>query len=178
MKRIHLFTLLAVILLFALPLSAQDLGLQRLSGKVGIIFPKDAGTGFMLGAAADMGELTKDLSLVPLLSYWSSSKDESGVSTSFSNVQIGADVQYNLKDVKGMYVGGGLALNFISVSWEYDMFGTTYDGSESETRFGIAFLAGYELPIGKNTGFVNAKYNLISDFNTFAINIGMWFDMK
>ena len=178
MKRIRLFTILAVMLLFALPLSAQNLGLQRLSGKVGIIFPKDAGTGFMLGAAADMGELTKDLSLIPLISYWSSSKDESGINVSLSNIQIGADVQYYLKDVKGMYVGGGLSLNFATVTAETNIFGSTYSADASETKIGIGILAGYELPVGNNIGFVNAKYHLISDINTFAINIGMWFDMK
>ncbi len=182
MKKFYAVLFVMAILFITIPASASDLGFKRLGGKVGIIFPKDLGTGFMLGAAADMGEITDDLSLVPLLSYWSSSKSEGDFDYGISNFQIGADVQYYLKDVKGLYFGGGLSINFVSFSFDYPAQYQTLFGvgetSTSETKVGIDFLAGYEIPIGKNNGFANVKYSLISDMNTFLINIGMWFDMN
>ena len=180
MKKFVVLMVVAVLVLISLPASAAEMGLKRIAGKVGVVFPKDLGTGFMLGAAADMGELTDNLNLVPLISYWKSSKSESGLDYGLSNFQIGADVQYSLKETKGLYFGGGLSINFasISVDWPPEYAPYVSSNSASETKIGIDFLAGYELPIGKNTGFANVKYNLISDINTFEINIGMWFDMK
>jgi opacity protein-like surface antigen len=179
MKKIYAVVLVMAVLFLSSPVSAAELGLKRLAGKVGVIFPKDLGTGFMLGAAADMGELTENLTLVPLLSYWSSSKSESGFDYGISNFQIGADVQYAYKEVKGLYFGGGLSLNFLSFSYDVPPeYGPYYAGSTSDTKVGFDLLAGYEIPVGKNIGFANLKYNLISDMNTFMINVGVWFDMK
>ena len=181
MKKFCLLLMVAVMLIATIPVSAADMGLKRLGGKVGIIFPKDLDMGFMLGAAADMGEITDNLKLIPLISYWNAGKSESGVDLSFTNIQIGADVQYYLKDVKGLYFGGGLTINFQSASVdvppEYAQF--ISETSTSETDIGFGLLGGYEMPLGKTaTGFAQAKYNIISDFNTFAIMLGVWFDMK
>jgi len=180
MKKFSFLLLIAVILLATIPASASDLGLKRLGGKVGIIFPQDLDMGFMLGAAADMGELTDDLKLIPLISYWSAGTTESGYDFSFSNFQVGADVQYYLKDVKGLYFGGGLSINFTTVSWDIPAeLAAYYPDSESKTKIGIGLLGGYEMPLGKTTtGFAQAKYNIISDASTFEINLGVWFDMK
>jgi len=182
MKKIFTLTLVLAILFLTIPASASDIEFKRLGGKVGVIFPEDLGTGFMLGAAADMGEFTDNLSFVPLISYWKSNKSEGDFDYGISNIQIGADVQYYLKDVKGLYFGGGLSINFATFSFDYPAEYQTFLGgtetSTSETKVGIDLLAGYEIPIGKNNGFANVKYNLISDMNTFMINIGMWFDMN
>lgn len=177
MRKFSLMLMVAVMLLATIPVSASDIGLKRLSGKVGIIFPKDLDMGFMLGAAADLGELTDDLKLIPLISYWNAGTTESGYDFSYSNFQIGADAQYYLKDVKGLYFGGGLSINF--QSWSWDVPAGTIEDSGSNTDIGIGLLGGYEMPIGKTTtGFAQAKYNIISDANTFEINLGVWFDMK
>lgn len=172
--------LVALVLFIAVPASAGNLQLKSISGQAGVIFPEDLGTGFMLGASANMGELTENLNLVPLVGYWNSGKSENGWDWSFSNFQIGADVQYYLKDQKGLYFGGGLSLNFLSVSVDLpaDYIGFGFETSSSDTKVGIDFLAGYEMPVGDNLGFANVKYHLISDVNTFMINVGMWFDMK
>jgi hypothetical protein len=191
MKKIIVLMLVAFVLSLTLPASASDMGLKRINGQVGFLFPSspgiDYGVGFLLGAGADIGEITDDLHLVPSLSYWILSADPEGgtvegLDVSASNFQIAVDLQYYLKDVKGLYFGGGLSLNFMSISFdfppEYAQFGYGSE-SDSKTRVGIGLLGGYEMPINKTTtGFAHLKYNIISDMNTFAVVFGVWFDMK
>lgn len=190
MKKIFVLLVISLVLSLSLPASAADMGLKRLNGQLGLLFPStdglSYGVGWQLGAGADLGEITDDLHLVPSLSYWILSPEPEGGSVegfdlSASNFQIAVDVQYYLKDVKGLYFGGGLSLNFKSASWdvppEYQQFFPS--GSDSETDVGFGLLGGYEMPFNKTTtGFAHAKYNIISDLNTFAIVFGVWFDMK
>jgi len=185
MRKIFVLMAIALVLSLSIPASAADMGLKRLNGQLGLLFPSTPnlsyGVGFLIGAGADLGEITDDLHLVPSLSYWILSPEVEGyessaVDVSASNFQIAVDVQYYLKDVKGLYFGGGLSLNFNSASIEYQ--GTEL-GSGSGTDVGLGLLGGYEMPINKSTtGFAHLKYNIISDFNTFAIVFGVWFDMK
>jgi len=188
MKKIFILMVIAFVLSLSIPASASDIGLKRLNGQLGLLFPSTPnlsyGVGFQLGAGADLGEITDDLHLVPSLSYWILSPEVEGASSldaSASNFQIAVDVQYYLKDVKGLYFGGGLSINFVSISWdlppEFAQFEGDYDASSTE--FGIGLLGGYEMPINKKTtGFAHLKYNIISDFNTLAIVFGVWFDMS
>ncbi len=190
MKKIFLLVVIISVLAFTLPASASDLGLKRINGQAGLIFPSTKGlsygVGFLVGAGVDVGEITDNLHLVPSLSYWIMSPEVEGASTldaSASNFQIAVDLQYYLKDVKGLYFGGGLSLNFKSISIDYppevaQFFGAS-SASDSETDVGFGLLAGYEMPFNKTTtGFAHLKYNIISDLNTFAIVFGVWFDMK
>lgn len=190
MKKIFVLMLVVFVLSLTLPASAADMGLKRINGQVGLLFPStdniDYGVSFLLGAGADVGEITDNLHLVPSLSYWILNADleggaESGVDVSASNFQIAVDLQYYLKEVKGLYFGGGLSINFKSISVDFPPEIAQYvgDTSDSETDIGIGLLAGYEMPIAKTTtGFAHLKYNIISDLNTFAVVFGVWFDMK
>lgn len=192
MRKIFVLVMILSVLSLTLPASASDMGLKRLNGQLGLLFPSTTGlsygVGFQIGAGADLGEITDNLNLVPSLSYWIMSPDiegaeSSGLDASASNFQIAVDVQYYLKDVKGLYLGGGLSLNFKSISIDYPpeiaQFIGESSSSGSETDVGFGLLAGYEMPFNKKTtGFAHAKYNIISDMNTFAIVFGVWFDMK
>jgi hypothetical protein len=190
MKKFFVLMVIALVLSLSLPASAANMGLKRLNGQLGLLFPSTEGlsygVGFLLGAGADMGEITDNLHLVPSLSYWIMSPDIEGAETSgfdvsASNFQIAVDLQYYLKDVKGLYFGGGLSVNFVSISFDYPPEYAQYigDTSASDTEIGIGLLGGYEMPINKTTtGFAHAKYNIISDLNTFAIVFGVWFDMS
>jgi len=185
MKKFVVITVAALFLFVSLPASAANMGLKRLNGQVGLLFPSTTGisynTSFLIGAGADLGEITDNLNLIPSLSYWIISAEPIfGADVSASNFQIAADVHYYLKDVKGLYFGGGLSLNFSSISWDYTYNGfPVQGGSGSGTDIGLGLLGGYEIPLGKTgTGFAQAKYNIISDLNTFGIIIGVWFDMK
>lgn len=192
MKKIFVLMAVVLILSLSLPASAANMGLKRVNGQVGILFPStsgiDYGFSLSLGAGADFGEITDNLILVPNLSYWIMNANPpgslSGADFSASNFQIEVDVQYYLKDVKGLYFGGGPSINFTSISTEYTVtypfIGTqTYGGSASDTKIGLGLLGGYETMVGNSlTGFAQAKYNIVSDVNTFAIIVGVWFDVN
>lgn len=175
-------SLVLVLILFAtLSVNASGLGLYSIAPKVGVILPESPwNTGFMFGAEADLGELTENLHLVPVVGYWSSKYDLGGADLSLSNIQIGGDVHYFIPSAQGLFVGGGIGLNFLSVDLpSFSFFGqTSGGGSDSQTKFGFGFLAGYMIPINSVQAFVKAKYNLISDFNTFEINAGVAFSLN
>jgi hypothetical protein len=189
MKKIIVLAVVVSVLSLTLPATASDLGLKRINGQAGLLFPSTPGISynlsFLLGAGVDVGEITDNLHLVPSLSYWIMSADPEGGSVegldvSAGNFQICVDLQYYLEKVKGLYFGGGLSLNFKSISFDYNVVGFgSGSASGSETDVGLDLLAGYEIPLSKkNTGFAHLKYNIISDMNTFAIVFGVWFDMK
>jgi len=182
---------LTIILTFSLLTigSAQNFALNSVGGRVGVVFPEDWDTGFYLGATANVGEITDNLEMYPSLSYWSAGFSEAGVDLSLSNIQIAGDIHYFLENVQGLYFGGGISINFFSFDFPsveviYDPvtglpvdYRSTTD-SESKTKFGIGVLAGYEIPIGNNMGFVEGKYNIISDFGTFELGVGILFDIS
>lgn len=176
MKRV-LPVLLLVFMLSGV--SFADLGLKSVAPQIGLVFPKSPfSTGFEIGAIANMGEFSPGFGLYPLITYWHAGGSEAGVDLSFSNFQIGGDVQYYFKEAPGLFAGAGLSLNFMSVSTEVTVPGFgSYTASGSDTKVGLGLLAGYEMPIDKYKGFAKAKYNLISDTNTFELVIGLYFDI-
>jgi len=175
MKKITLFVILVVLCSSAF---AGNLGLKSIAPKIGLAMPENLDTTFYLGVGAKMGEITDNLELVPFLGFWSSGKDELGWDWSFSDFQFGADVHYGIKGVEGLYGGGGLSFNIFTSKWEYTYLGQKHDDSDSEFKIGFDILAGYETPIGSKTAFAEIKYNIINDFNTLEITVGVNFDLK
>jgi len=162
--------------------SAQGLGFKAIAPQLGLIMPEDPwDTGFMFGAKVNLGEISPGIGLYPFAGYWSSKYTYNLISTdlTLSNIQIGADVQYFLPSVKGLYLGGGLSLNFLSIEAPtYNPFtGESTTASTSDTKFGIGLLAGYEVPLGSSMGFIQGKYNIISDFNTIELTVGYYFNL-
>jgi hypothetical protein len=182
----NLLTILLLILAFGMisTSSAQGLSLKAIAPQVGLVMPEDPwDMGFHVGAKVNMGELSDNLGLYPFVGYWSSkySYDYLDLSEdiSLSNIQIGADVHYHIASAKGLYVGGGLSFNILSVDVPvYNPFtGNVTTESDSESKIGIGLLAGYELPLGSNLGFIQGKYNIISDLNTLELTVGMYFNL-
>ena len=115
---------------------AQGLGLKSITAKVGVILPEDPwDSGFQFGAKADMGEIAENFHLYPVFEYWSSSLG----SLDLTNIQIGAETHYAIENVKGLYVGAGLVLNFVSI----DLPSTTVFGTipSAEDQSQILILA-------------------------------------
>ncbi len=164
-----LFIIVLSVMLFS-SFGYSQLGFKTIRAKVGVIMPEDPWeTGFDIGGAVDLGELTKNLHLVPNLAYWSSSYTLDLGSyfgtydISINNFQMGADVNYFFMD--NLYGGGGLSLNFLG------------GDIDSEIRFGFDVLAGGIYRLKSFNIYAEARYNFISDFNTFELVAGVEFPL-
>ena len=122
MKKI--FAVAAVTALVTSLSFAQQLGLHDIGGGIGYVSVSFNSTsdqtlgGFLIAAHANLGELAKDLTLVPDIQYFSTSKDIDGGTWKVSNFGINANVHYNF-EMEGMvkpYVGAGLGINFLSTT--------------------------------------------------------------
>ncbi|HLP15951.1 MAG TPA: outer membrane beta-barrel protein [Bacteroidota bacterium] len=184
-----LFTLAVAIALCSTMGFAQGLGLKGVGGSVGYTsvsfgLGSESFGGFVIGAHADMGEISPGFQVLPELQYWSTSKDVGGASWKVSDFAINANVHYNIQtsgDIKP-YVGAGLGMNFISFTWGYStpaytFFGQTYGGSsltsESATRLGINLLGGANFATGNITISPEVRYVVASDFNHFIVKVGV-----
>ncbi|MGA3245341.1 MAG: outer membrane beta-barrel protein [Bacteroidota bacterium] len=169
----------------------QGLGFKGVGGGLGFITASmDNGngtssslSGFLIGAHADLGEITKDISLVPDITYWSASKDP----LKLSDFSINANAHYNIA-VQGQfkpYVGAGLGYNSFTSTVtipSVTVFGFTVGGgtaSASASRLGINLLAGANYKLNDMlTLLVEPRYVLASDFNHFTVKVGVTYALK
>jgi opacity protein-like surface antigen len=176
-------------------MSSAQLAFSGIGGAVGFVTSSlNTGTGsesmsgFAIAAHADLGEFAKDFVFVPDVTYWSMSKDVSGVSLKLSDFSINANAHYNIA-MEGMlkpYVGAGLGYNAISSTVSIPAttipgFGTFGGGSAtaSDSRIGINLLAGVNYKLNDMlTLLVEPRYVLASDFNHFVIKAGITYAMK
>ena len=172
----------AVILLTVSALSFGQIGLKGIGGGIGFMSASmDNGggsseslSGFLIAAHADLGEVAKDISLWPDITYWSASKDP----VKLSDFAINVNAHYNIA-MEGMlkpYVGAGLGYNSLSSTVTLPFFGTV---TASTSRLGINLLAGVNYKLNDMlTLLVEPRYVLASDFNHFTIKVGATYAMK
>jgi opacity protein-like surface antigen len=182
--------LLLFVCFSSVPASAQDgLGFYGIGGGLGFVSVSPTGlsgssSGFGLNARVDMGEITTNLRLVPEISYWSVSEDITFFGETWeqkwSDFAINANVQYHF-DVEGSfapYVGGGLGLNFISLTVTESFFGETFSASASTTEFGINLIGGALLNLdGPISPFAEFRYHVVSNFNHLMILAGIIYEL-
>jgi opacity protein-like surface antigen len=186
MKKI--FAVAAATILITSLSFAQQLGLHDIGGGIGYVSVSFNSTsdqtlgGFLIAAHANLGELAKDLTLVPDIQYFSTSKDVDGGTWKVSNFGINANVHYNF-EMEGMvkpYVGAGLGLNFLSTTYSASHFnpftGITQTESltGSDTRLGINLLVGANYKLNdKMTLLLEPRYVIASDFDNLQIKAGV-----
>jgi hypothetical protein len=143
------------------------MGFKAVAPQIGLMVPEDPfNTGFDVGAVVNLGEFYPNIGFYPGLLYWYGGGD-----ISLSNFQITADIHYKIREFEGFYTGIAPTLNFLSSKFEGG-------GSDSETRVGIGFFLGYEMPIQKNLAYAKVKFDLVKNLTTFKIDIGYFFDLK
>jgi opacity protein-like surface antigen len=186
MKKI--FAVAAATILITSLSFAQQLGLHDIGGGIGYVSVSFNSTsdqtlgGFLIAAHANLGELAKDLTLVPDIQYFSTSKDIDGGTWKVSNFGINANVHYNF-EMEGMvkpYVGAGLGINFLSTTYSTSYFnpftGITQTESltGSDTRLGINLLVGANYKLNdKMTLLLEPRYVIASDFDNLQIKAGV-----
>jgi|GEM_PF-1271353 len=173
-------------------LSFAQLALHEIGGGIGYVSVSFNSTssqtlgGFLIAAHANLGELAKDLTLVPDIQYFSTSKDVDGGTVKVGDFGINANVHYAIA-MEGMvkpYVGGGLGINFLSTTGSvtgpaYDpitntFYTKTYSSTASYTRLGINLLVGANYKLNdKMTLLLEPRYVIASDFDNFQIKAGV-----
>ncbi len=187
----NFFGVLVLLLVFVALGFGQGLGFKGVGGGVGFITASmDDGSGstsslsgFLIAGHVDLGEITKDLTLVPDITYWSASKDP----VKLSNFGINANVHYNFQSSSQLkpYVGAGLGYNSFSTTVTIPSFnvgGFTYGGgtaSSSASRLGINILAGVNYKLNDMLSLVvEPRYVIASDFNHFTAKVGITYALK
>jgi opacity protein-like surface antigen len=192
------FLALAAATFLITSLSFGQLGLHEVGGGLGYVSVSfnNSGTsnslgGFLLAAHANLGELAKDLTLVPDVEYLSTSKDIDGGTWKVSDFAINANVHYNIA-MEGMvkpYVGAGLGLNFFSTTASVTIPGystgfftvpaQTYSATGSATRVGINLLVGANYKLNDQmTLLLEPRYVIASDLDNFQIKVGVTWALK
>ncbi len=181
MKRYSYLIIALLCIAMFVPASAQKIEFTGIGAKAGIVLPESPfdNLGLQFGANAYLGELSDGLYWVMGLNYWTVSNDENGFDQTLSNFQIMEDVHYYLSGKpEGAFVGGGISYNLLSWEATVDLgfLGTTTISTD-DSKIGFHPLAGYVFQLGEMNAFVEAKYNLISNFNTLDVVFGVNFDM-
>ncbi len=188
MKRL---ALIGFVVLCAVAVSSAQIGLKAIGGGVGftsVNFTSGSGSeslgGLGLGVAANLGEVTKGLFLVPEVGYWSASKDFDGVEWSVSDFFINANASYRFATSGALtpYAGGGLGLNFLSSTVDIPAEPPFFPGGEfsaSETQLGINLFGGAAYALNNKMSLGGQfRYVISSDANhlmilaTFMYNLG------
>ena len=151
--------------------SFAQLGLYSIGAGIGLVsVSNEAGSGLVIGAGANLGEITTGLHLRPEIGYWSVSRDVFGVDVTTSDFIINANVIYlfmNGAERTPFYAGGGLGLNAVSAEVSVPGFGSA---SASETKIGINLLGGAMFPMAEKIMIGGeARYVIISDFGHFGV---------
>jgi len=165
-------------LLLVYPVPAQNMTIKGVHVSGGVIFPEGFGTGFNLGAGVDLGELAKQVHILPQISYWKASKEDH----SMSNFVLALDMQYFVPETfEGAYLGMGISYNFLS--WDYFFIDYAPEYIEkwdeaADSKIGFYPLLGYQRKLDMIIAFAEIKYNLISEFDTWQISIGAQYPIK
>ena len=151
--------------------NAGELGFNGVGVGGGVLLPSEDGleTGFGFGVKVNMGEITDGLTLMPLVQYHLPGSEFDAID--FSALVIGADAQYGVNE--NVYAGGGLAYYNKSVEIDFGPPIGTRDDSEGDIGFSI--LAGYKLMLGSMKAAIEARYNIVTDYNHIMIGLDVFF---
>jgi hypothetical protein len=170
MKRIALAISLALscILAFPIIISAADIGLKGIGGKVTLVLPEDPMDSTIgIGVLADLGIIIPQLKAEASLDYWGNSYDTFGVDTSWRSIAIGGTAKYHFPFSGNIspFTGGGIEFIFSRAKVEIPattFLGVATDGgssSESDTDVGFHLVGGVDIPIAPNIKLsAEAKY--------------------
>lgn len=188
----------AVVMLTITAVSSAQLAFRGIGGAIGFASVSWTGgttsqstSGFLIGAHADMGEITKDIVFFPDIQYFSTSKSVTGGTIKASDFAINVNAHYNIA-MEGMlkpYVGAGLGYNSLSTTATattpgystgfFTVPAQTYSATATDSRIGINLLAGVNYKLNDMlTLVVEPRYVLASDFNHFIVKAGITYAMK
>ncbi|KAA3613583.1 MAG: hypothetical protein D8M58_17015 [Calditrichaeota bacterium] len=179
MKRTFISTILLFLSLTTFTFA--QIGFNGIAAQAGLVLPTETGytAGFGLGAKVDLGEVSDNLRLMPIFQFHKPGFDvpTGAGDATISILVFGADVHYAVND--DFYAGGGINYNSITLEYEVDLgfFGKqTFDASGSE--IGFSALGGYNLNLGGYPAAIEARYNVVSNYNSLFATLNVFFGGK
>ncbi len=166
--------------------SAQGLAFWGIGGGMGFVNVSNgfgsSTSGFGLNARADIGDIAKNLRLIPEINFWSVSENFDFFDESFKwtwrDFAVNANVHYFF-DVEGSlqpFLGGGLGLNFITLSFTDTFMEETFSASSSTTEIGVNLIGGAQLNLdGPVKPYAEFRYVLVSNMNHLMIQAGIMY---
>lgn len=149
-----------LICVFTLSLStgnllAQGIGFNGVGGRLGYFDPEALSGTVGIGAHANLGEIIKNLTLLPTVEYWGKS--------GLSQWSLAADARYHYSASEvNPFVGFGLGLYFTDAK--------NFGGS---TDLGLDLLGGIDVPVGENLTFSGEIKFVVTEVNSIRISGGL-----
>lgn len=179
MKRlVVLFTLAFAVLTAGSALAQSQLGLRAVGGSLAFVNAEDLDGAVGLGVFADLGMVTPNIGLEPVLEYWSKSEEAFGAKASVRDVALGCRGKYYFETSNPKirpYAGAGLGLHFLKAETSVEMPGFPAMNSEaSDTKLGLDLGGGLSTPLGpKNDLRFEMWYGIVSDVSQLALRVGV-----
>lgn len=151
----------------------QDLGIKGVGVTLGLV-DISAGSTIGFGGILDLGFISKDLRLEANADYWSKSYDGFDLlgTTEYSlkDFAVGGTVKYELGAADAAarwYVGGGLAMHFISNNWGY-----------SDSSIGLDVLGGVRLQQSAGRAIIGElRYRTVESWTQTCVRAGIVFGL-
>lgn len=106
---------------------------------------------------------------------WSGKDEWEDWDYSWSCIPIKAGAKYNF-GASGLYGIFEAGMYMFTVEFEYeDEWLGTISGDDSESEFGFAPGAGYQMPMGNMLLDISAQYEIAGDFDFLGIDVGLRF---
>lgn len=171
----------------ATPVWATDLGWRGLEVRGGLIAPADWDTGYTLGLAADLGEITDGLHLLAGLQYGTAEDSEEvsftvfpgvppitfGADREITSIAVGAEVRYFFSGGdSGFYAGGGPYLHRLDYEEAILVDGQGAVAGLEVDEIGAVAVGGYRL--GRSF-YLEARYDTVSIFRNIGVVAGFRF---
>lgn len=176
--KVVLFTLAIAILSSGSAFAQSKLGLRAIGGSLAFVNAEDMDAAIGLGAFADLGMVTPNIGLEPVLEYWSKSDQAFGVKASVRDIALGCRGKYYFETTNPKirpYAGAGLGLHFVKAEASVSMPGyPTMTSEASDTKLGLDIGGGFYTPIGPNNDLrFELWYGLVSDVSQLALRVGV-----
>jgi opacity protein-like surface antigen len=179
MKRMAVVLILAVGALTSGRAMAQSsLGLKGIGGSLALVDVENVDGTFGLGISADMGHITPQVGLEPVIEYWSKTEEAFGSKASIHDVSVGARAKYYFEVANPKvepFAGAGLGLHFIGAKTTLAIPGFPSETvSASDTKLGLDLGGGLQTPLTpKDNLRIEGWYGVVSDVGQLAFRVGV-----
>ena len=159
--------------------SNSGIGFRSLGANLGFVDADNVPGTMGMGVFANMGNITSDIRLVPVVNYWSKSETFAGDKVSVRDISFGTRGQYMFRVNSPKFqpfMGAGLGMHF--VRGEVSSVSPPMSISTTETKLGVDMGGGFVTPLSHKTDLCfDMWYTMASDVNHISMKAGISFDL-